>query len=331
MDSQMKTDRDLVSIVVPVYNVENYVARCINSIIAQSYDCIECLIIDDCGTDSSMAICEKIISVYHGNIRFKILCHDENKGLSEARNTGIRNSQGKWIYFLDSDDWIEPYTIADMVILTESYPTTTMVMGKIDCPQESAYHHFPFVECTDHVEGRAVGEYLFLTDQISVTAWNKLILKDIITRNNAFFEPRFIYEDELWMYKNIKHFNSLSFTGKVTYHYDYAPNSIMAKNSLKRKQYYWDQILTFVLDHPSAHFGDTANLKYLKILMSYYRLISPEKSTSQVYDRFIKALSHKYPFLVKGLRIYNFPYPKPLRRALRKLLNAYINTLFCRQ
>ncbi|MDE6655188.1 MAG: hypothetical protein K2K37_12475, partial [Muribaculaceae bacterium] len=201
----------------------------------------------------------------------------------------------------------------------------------IDCPQEPDYHSFPFVECTDHVEGRAVGEYLFLIDRISVTAWNKLILKDIITHNNAFFEPRFIYEDELWMYKNIKHFNSLSFTGKVTYHYDYAPNSIMAKNSLKRKQYYWDQILTYVLDHPSAHFEEIANLKYLKIFLSYYRLTSPEKLTSQVCDRFIKALSKKHPFLVKSLRIYNLPYPKPLRRALRKLLNAYINTLTARQ
>lgn len=327
----MKKGGALVSIVVPVYNVEKYVVRCINSIIGQSYPDIECLIIDDCGSDNSIAICEKMFSDYHGNIEFKILRHDVNKGLSESRNTGIRNSRGKWLYFLDSDDWIEPYTIADMVSLTEAYPSTAMVMGLIDCPQEPVYHHFPFAECTSHVEGCAVGEYLFLTDQISVTAWNKLILKDIIIRNDSFFEPGFIYEDELWMYKNIRHFNSLSFTGKVTYHYDYAPNSIMAKNSLKRKQYYWDKILEYVQDHPSAYFEDTANLKYLKIFLSYYRLTPPEKSTSQAYERFIKALSHKHPFLVKSLRIYNLPYPKPLRRILRKLLNAYINTLSCRK
>lgn len=323
----MKKGGALVSIIVPVYNVEKYVARCINSIIDQSYADIECLIIDDCGSDSGLAICEKIISDYHGDIRFQILHHDENKGLSEARNTGIRNSRGKWLYFLDSDDWIEPYTIADMVSLTEAYPSTTMVMGLIDCPQEPIYHHFPFAECTSHVEGCAVGEYLFLTDQISVTAWNKLILKDIIIRNDAFFEPGFIYEDELWMYQNIRHFNSLSFTNKITYHYDYTPNSIMAKNTLNRKQYYCDKIIECVLDHPSSRFEDIANLKYLKIFLSYYRLTPPEQSTSQIFDRFIKLLSDKYPILVKSLRFYDLPYPRPLRQALRKLLSAYIYTL----
>ncbi|MBF0473030.1 MAG: glycosyltransferase family 2 protein, partial [Nitrospirae bacterium] len=105
----------LVTIVIPLYNEERFVADCLKSIKRQSYKNLECLIINDCSTDNSVQIAAKIIE---GDKRFRIIHHAKNSGLSQARNTGIDNAQGKYICFLDSDDflfssslWQRVYTI----------------------------------------------------------------------------------------------------------------------------------------------------------------------------------------------------------------------------
>ena len=85
-----------LSIIIPIYNVEKYIERCLESIISQDtsrYE-IECVLINDCTPDNSITIARNIINNYHGNIQFRVLEHEKNKGLSEARNTGIRNATG---------------------------------------------------------------------------------------------------------------------------------------------------------------------------------------------------------------------------------------------
>lgn len=91
----------LVSIIVPVYNTETYLNQCIDSILAQTYHNLEIIIIDDGATDNSADICES-----YSDSRI-IVYHTENRGLSAARNYGIDKSHGEYIYFVDSDDWID--------------------------------------------------------------------------------------------------------------------------------------------------------------------------------------------------------------------------------
>ena len=94
-----------VSIVIPVYNVEPYIEECLQSVMRQSYRGeIECILIDDCGTDNSMGIAVQLIEEYNGPIDIKVMHHEHNQGLSAARNTGIDAACGDYIYFLDSDD-----------------------------------------------------------------------------------------------------------------------------------------------------------------------------------------------------------------------------------
>ena len=110
-----------ISIIVPVYNVEQYVNECFDSIAAQTYKGeIECIFVDDCGQDDSVAILEKLITDYHGAIKFYIVHHEHNKGLSGARNTGIRHAQGDYLYFIDSDDSIKSDCIEKLVALADS-------------------------------------------------------------------------------------------------------------------------------------------------------------------------------------------------------------------
>ena len=91
-----------LSIIVPVYNVEEYIQKCINSILSQNYLDFELILIDDGSTDNSGKICDEFASE---NKKIKVI-HQENGGLSNARNTGIKNAVGHYLWFIDSDDWI---------------------------------------------------------------------------------------------------------------------------------------------------------------------------------------------------------------------------------
>ena len=89
-----------VSIVIPVYGVENYIERCLNSVMQQDSKSVslECILVDDCSPDNSIKIAEKIIKDYSGGIRFEILRHDKNQGLSVARNTGMSSAKGRFLF-----------------------------------------------------------------------------------------------------------------------------------------------------------------------------------------------------------------------------------------
>lgn len=98
----------MISVIVPIYNVAPYIEECLLSIAMQTYSDLEVLLIDDCGTDDSMRIAEAFCENYSGDIQFKILHHNRNRGLSAARNTGINAATGEFISFVDSDDYLAP-------------------------------------------------------------------------------------------------------------------------------------------------------------------------------------------------------------------------------
>ncbi|HEM5188819.1 TPA: glycosyltransferase, partial [Streptococcus suis] len=94
----------LLSVIIPVYQVEKYLKRCIDSVLAQKFIDYEIILVDDGSTDSSPEICDEY-SIEHPHIS---VIHKENGGLSDARNVGIKHAVGEYIFFLDSDDWISP-------------------------------------------------------------------------------------------------------------------------------------------------------------------------------------------------------------------------------
>ena len=108
--SKEKSKDLLVSVIIPVYQVSDYVERCLLSVMNQTYQNIECIIVDDCSTDDSVAKCDRLISTYKGPIKFQILHHERNRGLSAARNTGTDAATGEYIFYLDSDDEITDET-----------------------------------------------------------------------------------------------------------------------------------------------------------------------------------------------------------------------------
>lgn len=97
-----------ISVIVPVYNVEKYIERCITSIINQTFtEGVECIVINDCTPDKSMEIVERLVSKYDGSIQFKLIYHEKNKGIAAVRNTGLDTATGDYTIYIDSDDYCE--------------------------------------------------------------------------------------------------------------------------------------------------------------------------------------------------------------------------------
>ena len=97
-------NKDLISIIVPVYNVERYIRKCLDSILNQTYYNIEVICVDDCSTDFSGRICDEYAA---NDLRVNVIHKEKNQGLSEARNTGMKFIKGMYVSFIDSDDWVD--------------------------------------------------------------------------------------------------------------------------------------------------------------------------------------------------------------------------------
>lgn len=219
----------LISIIIPVYKVEKYILRCLHSVSNQTYtEGLECILVDDCGNDNSINLAKEFIDNYIGNISFKILVHTQNKGLSAARNTGIKYASGKYLYFLDSDDEILPETI-------EKFNEYLNKWDEVDCLVGDVYASYPFsqwirVKKNDEFIYRGndtVQKHMLYRSPIPVTAWNKLIKKDIIKKNNLYFKEGFIHEDEIWSYYLSRYVKSYGYVNYATYVYYQNPNSII--------------------------------------------------------------------------------------------------------
>lgn len=179
-----------ISVIVPVYKVEKYIRRCIESIINQDYSNFELILVNDGSPDNSAEICEKYSKKY-SNI---VLLHQKNQGQSSARNTGIENAQGEYILFLDSDDYIEQGMFKHLVYLAEKHKADIVSShhkddydGKIVVKDD-----FDEFECT----GLEATKYVLEGKKIPGTACAKLIKKDCL--GDLRFQVGRIYEDAIF-------------------------------------------------------------------------------------------------------------------------------------
>lgn len=216
-----------VSIIVPVYNVAEYITECFNSVASQTFTGgMECIFVDDCGTDDSVDIVRSLISLYHGNVRFRVVNHDHNKGLSAARNTGLREATGDYVYFLDSDDSITPECISLLAALAEKYPGVDMVQGNNKTKRQ--FLRLNARNLPEYSDDKRWIKECCLTRRLPVTAWNRLVRRDFLLGNGLTFEEGVIHEDELWTFLLSKHLQKLAFCFEDTYFYRENPSGIMS-------------------------------------------------------------------------------------------------------
>ncbi len=227
-----KDSRIKVSIIIPVYRVEKFISRCLNSVVGQHYNDIECIFIDDASPDNSYKILKEYIEEYQGEINFKIIQHSQNRGLSVARNTGTLASTGDYIYYLDSDDEITPNCIDLLVEKVSKYKNVDIVQGNTKTiPQPNPGLDWRNIILKNYPEytnnKKWIKKHCFIEPRIPVNAWNKLIRKNFIIQNNLFFKEGIIHEDEHWMFFVAKKIKEIAFVEEFTLIHYITENSIM--------------------------------------------------------------------------------------------------------
>ncbi|MDO4462788.1 MAG: glycosyltransferase family 2 protein [Bacteroidia bacterium] len=236
----------MISIVIPVYNVENYIIRCLQSVTRQKYvKDIECIIVDDCGTDNSMQLAIDFISNYRGDISFRIIRHKVNGGLSAARNTGTRHASASsdWIFYLDSDDELMEECLHKLMVVASRFPSSEMICGNTlllpDVYAEkwrdlNLKKNLPSHIASNELANKFFFDVKYIQDWIPVNAWNKLINTKFIKENNISFCEGLIHEDELWMFDLLKHIKSIAFCHERTYVHHQTDGSITRSGQEKR-------------------------------------------------------------------------------------------------
>ncbi|MEJ8771959.1 glycosyltransferase [Streptococcus sp. HCA-5024] len=204
----------LLTVVIPVYNVEKYLKRCIESILVQEWKNYDILLVDDGSIDRSPQICDDYVRAYD----FISVIHKENGGLSDARNTGISNAKGEYVYFPDSDDWIEPNTFIALAEALESRKfdiisfNREFVKGK-----EDAIVSEP--EVIQVFEGKDAFLQMLKYTYITGFANDKVYRKSLFTDHNIQFPIGKYYEDLGTNYKLFLSAKKVYATNQKYYHY----------------------------------------------------------------------------------------------------------------
>lgn len=239
-----------ITIIVPVYNVEQYIKECFDSIAAQTYKGeLECIFVDDCGQDDSVAVLEKLIAEYNGPIQFCIVHHEHNKGLSGARNMGIKKASGDYLYFLDSDDSITSDCIEKLTTLAEKYPGVEIVQGSAKSNSDwlmLKWNLTPeYSESFKWIRTTMLKRYV-----LPMTAWNKLVRRDFVLEHELYFAEGMIHEDEVWNFMLSKYVHRIAFCFDATYNYRVNDEGIMHQVKANPKRYL--PIVDFMSKHTST-------------------------------------------------------------------------------
>jgi glycosyltransferase involved in cell wall biosynthesis len=219
---------ELISVIVPVYNVEPYLDRCIGSIVNQTYKNLEIILVDDGSTDDSGKICDQW---KEKDSRIKVI-HKKNGGLSDARNTGMKQMTGKYVAFVDSDDWIEVSMYERMIKMIKKSHADICECGF----QRKSSEKEKTIQATEQkkiiMDKKAALEAV-VTQKIEPVVWNKLYKR--VKIENIMFQVGKYNEDEFWTYLAVDKIQKMIQIPDVLYNYFQRADSIINTSySLKR-------------------------------------------------------------------------------------------------
>lgn len=204
----------LVSVLIPVYGVENYIERCAHSLFSQTYNNIEYIFVDDCSKDKSIELLEGVISLYpHREKNIKILKHKSNQGLGASRITAYNASSGEYIQIVDSDDYLELNMIELMI--NEARKQSSDI---IFCSFYKSFENGNELECK-HIYSQ--DRKTIINKSFSQSAlWNKMFKRSLLTDNKISFYKNISYGEDLIMSPRLIYYaKMISFVDKPLYHY----------------------------------------------------------------------------------------------------------------
>lgn len=276
----------MVSIIVPVYNVERYLEKCISSVLKLKSD-IEVLLVDDGSTDASGALCD---AWAQKDARIRVI-HQENGGLSAARNTGIRNAGGEHVLFLDSDDFLDPTQTDQM--LSKLQPETNVLMGfyneyytesGVSKPENSE----PFLRLEGEVAaGQLLSAAASCTDGCYMTAWRFVCRREFLLEHDLLFLPGIYHEDEEWNARLFCQVEKVTVTHHHFYQYRQARSSSIM-STVKPKHLFdsytiierMDQLCRVAADDRKDYLRNRMGRLYLNNMIHHRSLDGQDKKRS---------------------------------------------------
>lgn len=286
-----------VSIIVPVYNVEEYLGRCVNSLLEQSHKNIEIILVDDGSPDRCPQMCDEYAKQY-ANVT---VIHKKNGGLASARNAGLDIARGKYVLFCDSDDWIDPQTVEELLIVAEKYQVDFVrfrpmfagwpnhIDGELcDFGTEDGLHEGVYNR--EEIE-REIFPRLIATPELSmgviVSACRSLYLRSFLEENNLRYDEEIRYsEDSIFSAKLVYMTKSFYYLdGPRYYHYYYNPSSIT--KSFKKDR--WDSCKKLIEGFNKAFAGceiyNFDNQLYLEQIFCVMQALSQRKLLKDKKER----------------------------------------------
>lgn len=275
-----------ISIIIPIYNVEQYLKECIDSVINQTYNNLEIILVDDGSTDNSNKICDD----YQKKDDRIVVIHKKNGGLASARNEGIKKSTGEYLFFIDSDDFIELNTIEELYKVSDN--------GKKDLVMCNYYKYYE-----DSKKEISIVPFYDEKNQKSIitampTATCKLIKHKIFIQNELKFLEGKYYEDNAIMPYVLSLTKNYAYNQKPLYYYRQRSGSILNKSHYDKK---WEDIFDV--------------LEYLKVLFE----------NSSTYNEFKEELEYiyvEYLLHAASLKFYKYDEGKHNIKRIKKIMKS---------
>lgn len=307
-----------VSVIVPVYNVENYIEKCLDSLVNQTLQDIEIIVVNDGSTDGSKDKIQKYLQKYD-NIKY---LEKENGGLSDARNFGMPHATGEYIAFLDSDDYVELDIYEKMYEIAQKENS-----DMVECD---------FIwEYPDKVRldtGKIYSNKKEMIEFARVVAWNKLIRKEILEYTKIEFPFGLRYEDVEFFYKLVPYLNKVSFVKEGLVHYVQRDTSIANTQNIRTKEIFTvlDDVFKFYKEKGIfEEYKEVLEYTYVRFLLcsSLKRMckienkVERKKALEETWDN----ISSKFPNWKKNAILKK----KSLKNAYIRSCNKITYKIYC--
>lgn len=292
----------LLSVIVPVYNVERYLNRCVDSILAQSYQNLEIWLVDDGSTDFSGEICDEYEKK---DPRVRVI-HKANGGLSSARNAGLEKAQGDYLAFVDSDDWLEPDAYAQMLALAQKYDVKLTVAGRYDADETTGQRQLGLCPRKEEViSGEEMVGRIFLWDNCDSAAWDKLYHRSLF--QGLRYPVGKICEDVPVTYRIALRAERVAMCDKPVYNYFHRQGSITTA-AVSEKSFHFSQHTAEIYPYIREKYPKIeAQARYFRVRSLSHILLLLEQGPEDVRKRFSqqyrasrKALGKHASFILKS-------------------------------
>lgn len=272
-----------VSVVIPIYKVEEEIERCLLSVVTQDYESIEIVLVNDCTPDKSFVIAREYLknSIFNGGVIY--IEHEKNKGLSEARNSGLRAATGDYVFFLDSDDQIaDQHSISHLFSVLKEIDRPDLIIGGSQRVIGDVVTNKNVLEEAVFLTNKDIFS-MYTSGKLPTTAWGRLVNRDFILREGLFFEPNIYYEDDLWSYLVYQKAQTLITLKNVIYSYHEREGSITTSSLTMKNINDLYHVITIIYGLYSPKYPESALVieRLKRSLIKYLFIINDQSITDE--------------------------------------------------